>query len=187
MKKIPTLFLRDFENNPRFVTSEVNPDAQWVIDGEGIATRKYDGTCCLVENGKLWKRYEVKKGKEEPFGFKLADHDTITGKKQGWVEVGNGNEDKWHRSAIQGDNPDKVNLDDGTYELIGEKIQGNPEKIKGHRLLKHSRAEQYSDIPRDFNGLKDWLNDKDIEGIVWHNLDGRMVKIKKRDFDYSNK
>jgi hypothetical protein len=25
---------------------------------------------------------------------------------------------------------------------------------------------------------------KDIEGIVWHHPDGRMVKIKKKDFGY---
>lgn len=183
MKKIPTLFVRDFENNTRLVKEEINPEAQWVIDGEGVATRKYDGTCCLIENGKLWKRYEVKKGKEEPLGFRLADHDTTTGKKQGWVEVGNGNEDKWHREACGG-NPDKVDLPDGTYELIGEKIQGNPEKVEGHKLVAHVEADQYPDVPRTFNEIKEWLKDKEIEGLVFHHPDGRMAKIKKRDFDY---
>lgn len=183
MKKIPTLFIRDFENNPRFVKEEINPDAQWVIDGDGVATRKYDGTCCLVENGKLWKRYEVKRGKDEPFGFRLADHDTITGKKQGWVEVGNGSEDKWHREAC-GESPDKVDLLDGTYELIGEKVQGNPERVEGHKMIAHKYAEKYTDVPRTFSGIREWLKDKDIEGLVFHHSDGRMVKIKKRDFYY---
>lgn len=184
MKKIITLFERDFENNPRLVTKKVNPEAQWVIDGEGKATKKYDGTCCLVENGKLWKRYEVKKGKEEPYGFRLADFDKKTGKKQGWVEVGNGNEDKWHREAIDG-NPDKIDLPNGTYELIGEKIQGNPEKVTGHFLVAHKSADEYPDVPRSFEGIKEWLKDKDMEGLVFHHTDGRMVKIKKRDFDFS--
>lgn len=181
MKKIPTLFLRDFDNDPRYVTKEINPEAQWVIDGEGIATRKYDGTCCLVENGRLWRRSEVKPGKQEPYGFRLADEDKKTGKKQGWVEVGYGNEDKWHREAVNG-NPDKVELTDGTYELIGPKVQGNPEKSDVHRLIKHELADQYPDFPRDFQGIKDALKDMSIEGVVWHHPDGRMAKIKKRDF-----
>jgi len=183
MKKIPTLFNRDFEKDPRYVTENLNPEAKWVIDGEGVATRKYDGTCCMVENSKLWKRHEVKKGKQEPLGFRLVDEDITTGKKQGWVEVGLGNEDKWHREAVGG-NPEKVNLEDGTYELIGEKIQGNPEKVKGHILIKHSSADIYEGVPRTFSGIKEWLKDKDIEGLVFHHQDGRMAKIKKRDFKF---
>lgn len=183
MKKIPTIFERDFENNPRFVTHKVNKVTQWVFDGEGVATRKYDGTSCLVENGRLWKRFEVRPGGNAPFGFKEADFDETTGKKQGWVEVGNGNEDKWHREAVGG-NPDKVSLPDGTYELLGPKVQGNPEKYEKHTLIKHSDAEQYTDFPRDFEGIKDRLRNMDIEGIVWHHPDGRMAKIKKRDFDF---
>ena len=34
----------------------------------------------------------------------------------------------------------------------------------------------------DFEGLRQWLNDHTFEGIVWHHPDGRMAKIKKRDF-----
>jgi hypothetical protein len=36
-----------------------------VLDGEGVATRKYDGTSCLVSAAKLFKRYEVKKGRPD--------------------------------------------------------------------------------------------------------------------------
>lgn len=181
MKKIPTLFQRDFANNPRYVTQEVNPDAQWVIDGEGIATRKYDGMCCMVEDGKLWKRSEIKKGQPEPMGFRLADEDTTTGKKQGWLEVGWGNEDKWFREAVGGD-PDKVSFSNGTYELVGPKSQGNPEGYDKHTLLRHSEADKYQDFPRDYEGIKERLSIMHVEGIVWHHPDGRMVKIKKRDF-----
>lgn len=31
-------------------------------------------------------------------------------------------------------------------------------------------------------GLRSYLANKDIEGIVWHHPDGRMVKIKGKDF-----
>jgi len=177
MKKIISLFKRNYETD-HLVRDEVVEGAEWVINGEGIATRKYDGTCCLVENGKLFRRYEVKKGKIPPTGFIPADEiDQITGKQQGWIEVTNSQENKYHIEAFTG------NEEDGTYELIGEKIQGNPEKIKGHKLIKHSDAEVYPDFPRNFNGIKEALQKMTIEGIVWHHLDGRMVKIKKRDFE----
>lgn len=183
MKKIPTLFNRDFEHNPRFVTKTLNPDASWVVNGEGIATRKYDGTCCAIINGVFLKRRELRRGENEPFDFILADYDQKTGKKQGWVEVGNGNDDKYHREAYE----KLENKSDGTFELLGKKVQGNPEGIaNGHILLRHSEAETYPDCPRDFDGLKAFLKDKNIEGIVWHHQDGRMAKIKKRDFNYKD-
>lgn len=181
MKKIVSLYQRNYDGN-RLVRDEVVPGAEWVLAGEGVATRKYDGTCCLVRDGHLLKRYEVGKGKTPPIGFEAANEvDPTTGKQQGWVEVGWGNEDKWHREAIKGGDPDKVDLPDGTYELIGPKVQGNPEKYGEHYLLRHDDAVRL-DAPRTFEELKTWFQDQDIEGIVWHHKDGRMVKIKKKDF-----
>lgn len=43
-------------------------------------------------------------------------------------------------------------------------------------------AFSYPDAPRDFDGIKAWLTDRQIEGLVWHHDDGRMAKIKRRDF-----
>jgi len=40
MKKIPTLFNRDFENNPRYVTQTLNPEAKWVVDGEATQPKE---------------------------------------------------------------------------------------------------------------------------------------------------
>lgn len=181
MKKIKTLFKRDFQGN-RQVYDEVNPGCEWVINGDGVATRKYDGTCCLVRDGKLYKRYEVKGDRVAPPDFELVDSDPETGKSYGWVQVGWGSEDKWYREAITGGNPDKTSLADGTYELLGPKVQSNPEHAESHYLKPHAKAEQYTNVPTDFDDLKQWLVDKDIEGIVWHHPDGRMVKIKKKDF-----
>lgn len=176
MKKIPTIFKRN-PGNMREILNEPNLKCQWVFDGEGIATRKYDGTCCLIEGRKLYKRREIKKGAPIPIGFVHADADEITGKVVGWVEVDPSNtENKWHIEAF------KVGMQDGTYELLGPKIQGNPEGFSEHVLLKHSEAEQFQDVPRTFDGLKEWMKDRDIEGIVFHHPDGRMGKIKKRDF-----
>jgi hypothetical protein len=55
MKKTPTIFKRNPENMKQ-ILNEHNPKCDWVFNGEGIATRKYDGTCCLVRNGILYKR-----------------------------------------------------------------------------------------------------------------------------------
>ena len=176
MKKTPTIFKRDPENM-KGLLSDKHTDCSWVFDDEGVATRKYDGTCCLIENGMLYKRREIKKGKKTPENFVLADHDETTGKTVGWVPVNfESKEDQWYVEAFQGD------LADGTYELLGPKVQGNLEKYENHYLLKHSDAEAYPDAPREFDALAEWLSDKDIEGLVFHHTDGRMAKIKKRDF-----
>ena len=186
MKKIPTVFQRDWEGTlgppARFVLNEPHPDCGWVFAGEGVATRKYDGTACLVRDGQLYKRLELRSDKVVPDNFELADNDEETGKRVGWVPVGNGPEDKWHREAFT----PGPSWEDGTYELIGPKVQGNPEGSELHRLVKHSDAPQYI-IPTGFDDMFDALLLLDIEGIVWHHPDGRMAKIKKKDFGLARK
>lgn len=182
MKKIISLYQRDYKGD-RQVRDELVPGAEWVLAGEGVATRKYDGTCCLVQDKKLFKRYEVKSGGTPPTGFVPANEvDPNTGKQQGWIEVGWGNEDRYHREAIKSGDPDKVDLPNGTYELVGPKVQGNPEYYEKHALVSHDEAEALKDAPRSFGELKAWFADRDVEGIVWHHPNGRMVKIKKKDF-----
>ena len=174
MKKIISLFKRNYETD-HLVRNEVVEGAEWVINGEGTTTRKFDGTCCMVKDGKLFKRYELKKGKQEPHGFLPAQApDSITGDVPGWVQVGDGPEDKRHKEAFK-------NQPDGTYELCGPKVQNNPECFIEHVLVPHGK-EVIKDNPRTFETIKEYLKDKKIEGIVWHHPDGRMVKIKRRDF-----
>jgi hypothetical protein len=75
----------------------------------------------------------------------------------------------------------------GTYELIGEKINGNPERMfaPDNLLIKHCEYKLW-DAPRDYEGIKEYLHTKNqesyLEGIVWHHPDERMVKIKYKDF-----
>lgn len=174
MKKIISLYQRNYDGD-RLVRNEVVPGAEWVIQGEGVATEKLDGTCCMIRDGKLHKRYEVKAGKKAPENFEPANEvDSTTGRQQGWLPVGDGPEDQWHREAFQ-------NQTDGTYELIGPKVQGNPYQLKEHKLVKHG-IYILKDAPRDFESIKRYLDGLNIEGIVWHHPDGRMVKIKRKDF-----
>lgn len=189
MKKIPTLFVRDLKTH--LVINEINPGCEWVVAGEGQATSKLDGTCCMIRDGKLYRRHEVRhrgnpKDGWQPFlnypdGWELATNmDMATGKEQGWVPVGDDPEDKYHREAIASAG-DCWPLSDGTYELLGPKVQGNPEQVRVHTLRPHG-AELLPEVPRDFDGLREWLATHDVEGIVWHHPDGRMAKIKGKDF-----
>lgn len=178
MQKIPTLFVRDPENMSR-VLPKVNPDCQWVIDGEGEATLKYDGACCMVQDGKLYKRRELKRGDKWPDDFEPAtDVDPNTGKVQGWVPVGEGPEDRWFREAFSPDMPN------GTYELCGPKVQGNPHGYERHVLIPHGE-QSCPHCPREFYKLRDFFAANVMEGVVWHHPDGRMAKIKRRDFGFS--
>lgn len=178
MRKIISLFQRNYDTD-RLVRDEVVPGAEWVIAGEGVATRKFDGTCCMVRDGRLWKRHEVKKSKAAPRNFEPAQEpEPITGNVVGWIPVGVGPEDKWFHEAILN------NLGmpaDGTYELCGPKVQGNPEGLDAHIFLRHGCV-GLSGAPRVFDGIRDYLARRDVEGIVWHHPDGRMVKIKGKDF-----
>ena len=88
MKKIPTIFERDWNGDRSRVTREPNPACRWVFDGEGVATRKHDGACWMVRDGKLYKRRELGPKQSAPADFFMVDHDEETGKTVGWVPVG---------------------------------------------------------------------------------------------------
>jgi hypothetical protein len=173
MKKIISLFQRNYEGD-RLVRDEVVPGAEWVVSGEGVATVKYDGTACLVRAGRLYKRYDAKRGRTPPPDFEPAqDPDAVTGHWPGWVPVTDGPEDQWFRAA-------PLPSEDGTYEFIGPKINGNPYQMNEHRFIRHGSAVIVA--PRTFQELKTWFQTHPIEGVVWHHPDGRMVKIKRKDF-----
>lgn len=183
MQKIISLFQRNYDGD-RLVRDEVTPGAEWVINGEGIATRKWDGTCCMIKDGVLYKRYDAKNGKTPPEGFIPAQEpDSVTGHWPGWLKTSLFNkEDKWHADAMT-NMKDKYPLLDGTYELVGPRINANKDGFEKHFLVKHG-SDVIENAPRTFDALKAWFSDVNIEGIVWHHPDGRMVKIKKKDFGY---
>lgn len=183
MQKLISLFKRDFGQLGHPMTREVNPGAEWVINGEGIATRKFDGTCCMLLAGILYKRYDAKNGKKPPEGFIPAQEpDPVTGHWPGWLLVGDGPQDRWHREGLENLRQLVPNLPDGTYELCGPKIGTNPEGLTQHELIKHG-SEEYPTFPRSYDEIENWFKEYPrIEGVVWHHPDGRMVKIKMRDF-----
>lgn len=179
MKKIPTIFERDWNGDRSRVLDQRVPECQWVFDGEGIPHEKFDGTPVLFQSGFWYKRFDAKQGKTPPKGFVPAqDPDEQTGHWPGWVLIGKGPEDRWINEAIE---VFAEEAQEGTYEAIGPKIQGNPYGLGYHTLSKHTWG-RIENCPVDFDGLKEWLLQHGVEGVVWHHPDGRMAKIKRRDF-----
>lgn len=191
MKKISTLYKKD-PNDLSRVINEINPENEWVFK-YGIPTRKFDGTACAIIDGVLYKRYDVKKGKQVPEGaIPCQNPDKITGHWPHWVKCDSEKpEDKWHFEGLRNLMQTEVKYQfyspkifDATYELCGPKIGINAEKYDFHILIKHG-IEILKIADFSFEGLKKYLSDplNDIEGIVFHhNTDGRMCKIRKCDF-----
>ncbi|MCX5239758.1 DUF5565 family protein [Streptomyces prunicolor] len=189
MLKIPTLFVRDPEDRSR-VLNQISPGCEWVVAGEGRPTRKLDGTAVMYDqHGAWWARREVKAGKAVPPGYITVQHDETTGKLAGWEPVAQSPFAKFHAEAVANAEAAEVPWIPwqlGTYELIGPKINGNPERYDRHWLVAHTNTET---LPVDFltfDGIRAsvlrWHKTDHVEGIVWHHPDGRRAKIKARDF-----
>lgn len=177
MKKIPTIFFRD-EQDRKYVTDQINPECQWVFNGEGVATIKYDGTCLMFDGENWFARREVKAGGTLPDDFIEVNYDDITGKTIGWVPIETSSYHKYFQEAYDPEYPYR-----GTYELCGPKVNGNPEGFTQHVLVPHGWDEVVIE-DRSYEGIRNFiLNNLDShhEGIVFWNGDKR-AKIKRRDF-----
>lgn len=175
MKKIPTLYRRD-PDHPKYVTDEVTFGCEWVLRGEGTPTRKYDGTCVMLdEEGKWWARREVRPGKSPPDNFVPVTTDDDTGKVMGWEPIAQSSFAKFHTEAEE-----YYVQAPGTYELIGPKVNGNPENVEVHMLIPHGmRSAGKPDTPPRV--LMSMCDERGWEGIVWWHPDGRKAKLKVRD------
>lgn len=191
MNKIPTLFVRD-PNNRAYVLPEVTPGCEWVVNGEGRPTRKYDGTCVMYDGERWWARREVKPGKTPPPSYQPISTDDVTGRTVGWEPIEQSAFAKYHGQAVwevedgqRSPAPWRV----GTYELIGPKINGNPEMWPNHELIAHAGAEELTVPDRSYEAIRAVVrvlaDESHCEGLVFHHADGRMAKIKARDFPES--
>jgi Family of unknown function (DUF5565) len=133
----------------------------------------------LDADGTWWARREVRPARVPPPGYRPLMTDVATGRTVGWEPIAQSAYARFHAEALA-DAPGRRRP--GTYELIGPKINGNPEATPGHELVAHHDAEKL-DVPRDLDALRDWLlAHPHYEGIVWHHPDGRRAKLKHRDF-----
>lgn len=105
MRKIPTLFVRQppppaGTQRRAVLLPETVAACRWVMDGEGQATRKWDGHCVRIEahdpapdeawSASVWSRREVKPGKNAPPNFEETGYDQYTGKRVGWQPYSEG-------------------------------------------------------------------------------------------------
>lgn len=186
MKKIPSLWVRDQESPGALYLHLITPGCEWVAT-DGVPTRKWDGTACLVREGKLFARYDAKHGKAPPPDFEPAQEapDPVTGHWPGWLEVKDQPQFKWHREAWR-HHMHFGRVMDGTYELLGPKVGGNPEGVDIHVLARHG-GEVLDEAPREFWMLRAWLETRDMEGVVFHHPDGRMAKATKQGYGMKRK
>lgn len=199
MKKTPLVFEYDFENE--VITNKVKVGCEWVFSEDSVPTHKIDGTACLFKDGKLWKRYDrklqfkylgkFKAGdkpdlscfKTPPDGFVPCEeiYDPNTFHWPGWVPIDlNSKVDQYY---VEGLNNTTDLIEGQTYELIGPKIGPNAYNLTEHKLVPHGKEVlDLKDV--SFEGIKKYLTEHYIEGIVFHNKkDGRVAKITRRYFE----
>ena len=185
MKKIPTLFERVYENHKIVdILPNVTEGMEWVLAGEGIATVKWDGSCCAIMNGEIYKRYDAKKGKKPPEGaIPCCDPDPVTGHWPHWVKCDPNNPaDKWFIQAFENvkKNECRADLYGGTFEAVGPHFQANPYHFEEDKLIKHGIHEV--EVERTFEGIKRYLENHSQEGIVFWKDGEPKCKIKRTDF-----
>lgn len=204
MKKIPTLFEREFENhNVVNIKNVVTDGMEWVLKGEGEARFKWDGSCCAIINGKFYRRYDAKRGRKAPQNaIPCCAPDPITGHWPHWVPVDENNPaDKWYVVARHNKvcdfnlsiDPNRsvsdydTNLPDGTYEAVGPQFQNNPHRLDYNTLKSHEMDSELLDFPKGpttFEFIREYLKGHEIEGIVFWKNNEPQCKIKRRDFGF---
>lgn len=170
--------------------NKINEKSAWVFNEPTTATVKHDGTGVLINHeGEAYIRRSVKKGRNIPDGFLLAEFDSFTETMFGVIPVKDSPHRRFFNEAVTLITQPLIA---GTYELVGPKINGNPEKLTHHSLILHG-----SEVIEDFPDIRtmDPLNaydelkiiftdfkDRGIEGIVWWGSDNRRVKLRVNDF-----
>ncbi len=182
MNKIETIFDR---GNDFKVTPKIRSGTEWVFAGEGIATEKIDGTNVrlTVVVGRV-QRVEKRRNPTR--------EEKAVGAEPGYIDAGRQDPaDKHIFRAVDG--TDVSSWPDGSWpcEAIGPKIQGNPLGLTAPVCYPFSfKPALIADAPRSYDGLREFFKTFDSvyspghkgEGIVFHHPDGRMAKIKVKDF-----
>lgn len=205
MREIPLLYERTptVENPDGDITRTINPECVWVIENKARATIKFDGVCCFIKDGQLYRlhvRKYSKLGREKqkfssthttwlsrdyktkPPGWVESEAaNPLTGRWPGWIPVGTTPNDKWYNEAFQ-DIPNKEEIEGVTCELVGPKINRNPHNFTKHRLLPHG-CQDIPDFPYAFDDLRTWLTAHAVEGVVFYGTEPHQrAKIRRKDF-----
>lgn len=183
MKKIPTIFDRDWEGNRKVIDKYVIDPAMFEgavatekLDGTNVRVTIRKGTCVRLEKRRNPDKIQKYKGIEEPWYTEAYENEP---------------NDKWMYDALK--NTDLTQLPDGEWsgECIGTNIQGNVLGLDKNVIVFFSlgQAPVFENVPTTYAELKEWLPKQQskygtgtIEGIVWHCPNGDMMKIKVKDF-----
>ncbi len=192
MIKIPRLFIHD----KSYATDKISPVSRWVLTEESIPYRKWDGIATKLYKDQWYIRsirrrdgiddkdihtifYPVDLLQDYVYGWLKTDYspylpyltealatepysDRLFGTENGWEQ--------------------------GTYELMGPNILGNPEKLERHWLMPHHRSPQLSEVSMlgkdiSYDSLLTIFSTYDCEGCVWYERNGyRKTKLRRRDF-----
>ena len=186
MEKIQTIFDRDWNGNRKVIPQYVEGVSPELLK-EAKATEKLDGTNVRV----TVRNYNVVRVEKRKNPDKIQK---VRGIKEPWYKDADeySSDDKWIFDAVK--NTSFSNISDGEHsgEAVGKNIQGNPLNLKDNRVVffKLGQSPIFKNVPTDYKGLKDWLPKQrskygkncKIEGIVWHCFNGKMFKIKIKDF-----
>src|SRR3990167_7655277 len=185
--KLESPFKRKIDENGDYVvTPEVTEGYEWVFtDDSVIAVEKLHGTnvSMIIEDGIIKSIFN--RTERLPFFNKGKMHiiqGVMAAYERGYMDL----------------------LEDGQHfgELIGEKVNGNPYKIKGHIWIPfswmrgHLKYKSWGKYPKDFGTISRWFQedllplytlkkgDKDgfVEGIVFTHADVRLAKLRKDMF-----
>lgn len=190
--KLQSPFVRKTINGEYIVTSEIDPDYQWIFEDGVKAVDKIDGTnvCIVIEKGNIARVFNRT---TEKFIFNV-------------------NQTKWEGAAMEGiakaiQRDWLSSLGDGEHygELIGEIFNGNRHQIQGHLFVPftylrekcHWHSWVQNKYPKTFEAISDWfkelpslfnkrlkLLDIQAEGLVFYHPDGRMAKLRLDMFDW---
>lgn len=154
---------------------------EWVLDGEGVATEKIDGSCCAIIGGVFYKRYDAKRGKTPPAdAIPCCEPDPITGHWPHWVRVDeNDKSNIWYVEAYR--NAD-CPTEDGTYEAIGPHFRSNSYGLEKDVIEKHG-IRILQGVPRDF-GIKSYslLEIRIVAVYTGQNIDASYFGLNPLDF-----
>lgn len=198
MKKIPMLFTLIHDDQGRStISQELNPVVLHAVDTLGVEARlrvrptiKFDGTASKFDGTNWFTRRSVKRGKATPDGYVEEQFDPNTGTSFGWESAETSQWRKIHAAAVSALDGKAI---PGTYELIGPKINGNPENVGSPTLVPHGMAD-----PGEFPSLAEILDsedawglllpyfedfrDRSVEGVVWWADDRPVAKLRCKDF-----
>lgn len=198
MKKIPVLFEKYFEDGNYYLLKTINKDVlDLFYDNSTRVTRKYNGTAMFYDKDGNWLyRKTLKRGQTKPEGFVLLTFDENTDKSFGWMPIDNNfGYKRAFEEALLGFVPEKGK----SYELVGPKINNNPEKLNSHKLILHglNLEEDFPSLEEMRKHIDDFadfirpyfknLEEKHIEGVVFWKDEKPYAKLRTKDFHHFKK